>query len=516
MHRRPSAAVAPLPALAIPPAPRMREMNALLSSGSAPHTPTKRVEPLPLFTVNKNRYSTDSWNSSNFDALEDMELEWKPEQIRFLSRTLDNLPAHLLTPFYGSVPPSNLLDKIARRVSEAKGNDWPHSLRATRAKIVELGRMRAQDAHDGSGSDTIAEEGSGTDVPLHPTANINVKRPLRRQSSMDFIQPAKPALKDNVNITRLSRRLQKTDRILISPPKPHARSPSPVRRPLSLNPSTSSSSTLNSGISSVNNQDRRSTSSLSSTASDQPILMALRRIRRSDTFAGSSFSPRGLKRAPSYGNSSRNSLESVAMSIDFDAKASDATSSDEEEKVRARTIKRARRKLSSPAPASPIASPRVVPPAGKQMARPKAISILAPNRIKPATPGPAEKTTSRLRANLQRNPSILGGELPTPQPNAEPPAVVRASHRLRVSRHDIYQAFDSPVHSPMDISPYNMSHIPSATAQSPAKVTRRSRPTAPLPRTSLARKISFGTVAAAPGESVGASGSGLGSAFQMH
>ncbi len=82
MHRRPSVAVAPLPALALP----AREMNALLSSGSAPHTPTKRAEPLPLFTVNKNRYSTDSWNSSNFDGAEDMELEWKPEQIRCLNR----------------------------------------------------------------------------------------------------------------------------------------------------------------------------------------------------------------------------------------------------------------------------------------------------------------------------------------------------------------------------------------------------------------------------------------------
>ena len=89
MHRRPSA-VAPLPALALP----TREMNALLSSGSAPHTPTKRAEPLPLFTVNKNRYSTDSWNSSNFDGAEDMELEWKPEQIRFLNRVSRVRRAH--------------------------------------------------------------------------------------------------------------------------------------------------------------------------------------------------------------------------------------------------------------------------------------------------------------------------------------------------------------------------------------------------------------------------------------
>lgn len=83
MHRR-HAAVSPLPALSIP---RSREMSALLSStGSAPHTPTKRADPLPLFTVNTNRYSTDSWNSSNLDVADEMECEWKPEHIRFLNR----------------------------------------------------------------------------------------------------------------------------------------------------------------------------------------------------------------------------------------------------------------------------------------------------------------------------------------------------------------------------------------------------------------------------------------------
>ncbi|KAI0091242.1 hypothetical protein BDY19DRAFT_991814 [Irpex rosettiformis] len=510
MHRRPSVAVAPLPALALP----TREMNALLSSGSAPHTPTKRAEPLPLFAVNKNRYSTDSWNSSNFDGAEDMELEWKPEQIRFLNRTLDSLPAHLLTPFIGSVPPSNLLDKIARRVSEAKGDDWPHSIRATRAKLIDLGRIRAHEARDESGSDTIAEEGDGSDVPLQATTNIALKRPMRRQSSMDFIQPGKPP-KDNGNITRLSRRLQKTDRLLTSPQKSHARSPSPVRRPLSLNPSTPSSSTLNSGLSSFQAGDRRSTSSMSSAASDQHILMAVRRIRRSDTFAGSSCLSRGLKRAPSFG-SSRNSLESVAMSIDFDAKASDATSSDEEEKMRSRKAKRARRKIASPASGSPIISPRVIPPVGVQAVRPKVASNTATKRTKPPALSSADKAlSSKPKANLQRNPSILGGELPAPQPNVEPPAVARASHRVRISRHDIFQPLDSPINSPMDISPYNITHIPPATPQS-ASVPRRVRPTAPLPRTSLARKISFGTLAEHKEESHGASGLGLGSAFQMH
>lgn len=85
MHRRPSAAVAPLPALSLPPRPR--EMSALISgSGSTPHTPTKRAEPLPFFSVNTNRYSTDSWNSSNYDGASEMEVEWKPDQIRLLTR----------------------------------------------------------------------------------------------------------------------------------------------------------------------------------------------------------------------------------------------------------------------------------------------------------------------------------------------------------------------------------------------------------------------------------------------
>lgn len=118
-------------------------------------------------------------------------------------QTLDALPSHLLTPFNGPVPPSNLLDKIARGVADAKGNNWQHSMRATRAKIVELARVRAKESRDnGSGSDTIAEEDSTDDAPLQQTTNIGLKRPLYRQSSMDFMQPAKTNLQDNSNITR--------------------------------------------------------------------------------------------------------------------------------------------------------------------------------------------------------------------------------------------------------------------------------------------------------------------------
>jgi transcription factor SPN1 len=59
---------------------------------------------------------------------------------------LDALSTHVLTPFIGPVPPSNLLNKIARGVGQAKGpSDWPYSLRSTHAKLVELCRARAKE-----------------------------------------------------------------------------------------------------------------------------------------------------------------------------------------------------------------------------------------------------------------------------------------------------------------------------------------------------------------------------------
>lgn len=81
MHRRPSAAATPLSVL--PLTPRHRDLASLRS---APHTPTKRAEPLPVFSTNTNRYSTDSWNSSNCDGADEMTFEWKPEQILLLAR----------------------------------------------------------------------------------------------------------------------------------------------------------------------------------------------------------------------------------------------------------------------------------------------------------------------------------------------------------------------------------------------------------------------------------------------
>lgn len=137
-------------------------------------------------------------------------------------QTLDALPAHLVTPFNDAMPPSNLLDKIARGVSQAKG-DWPHSIRATRVKLLELARVRAKEESlaaqhrkviaeeddpeiDGNysyfgDSDVlpnigIGKKGLGIGIELRP------KRPLYRQSSMDFLNTTATDLKDNDTIDR--------------------------------------------------------------------------------------------------------------------------------------------------------------------------------------------------------------------------------------------------------------------------------------------------------------------------
>ena len=114
-------------------------------------------------------------------------------------QTLDALPSHLLTPFNGPVPPSNLLDKIARGVADAKGPaDWPHSQRATRAKIVELARCRARESTPIVG---IAEESGEEEDPrevLKPSSRINRRKALYRQSSMDFIPDVEVNKKDNI------------------------------------------------------------------------------------------------------------------------------------------------------------------------------------------------------------------------------------------------------------------------------------------------------------------------------
>lgn len=125
-----------------------------------------------------------------------------------LFQTLDALPAHLITPFNGFIPPSNLLDKIARGVSAAKGpNDWPHSIRATRIKLLELARSMAQEERRRDvtrersvplgqlvwqGDTYRARTPDPAEVlQLRTNTPIHARRPLYRQSSMDFLDPDK-------------------------------------------------------------------------------------------------------------------------------------------------------------------------------------------------------------------------------------------------------------------------------------------------------------------------------------
>ncbi|KAG1823941.1 uncharacterized protein BJ212DRAFT_709870 [Suillus subaureus] len=242
---------------------------------SAPRTPSRSPVASHIFISPPapNRNSCDSWNSSNYD-FDDPSVEWKEDEVRLLGRTLDALPSHLITPFNGSIPPPNLLDKIARGITAAKGpNDWPHSVTATRAKLLDLARARAMEerrksiidedviflsgnVHHPADLSKCAERNDTSPDVLQPTTNTPKRHPLYRQSSMDFMTDAKPDHKES--IARLSHRLQRHEHTFHHP---YLR-PAHLRRPTehSLAPSTPSSSTLNASQSNI----RKSTASSNS------------------------------------------------------------------------------------------------------------------------------------------------------------------------------------------------------------------------------------------------------------
>lgn len=415
------------------------------------------------------------------------------------------MPAHLLTPFNGPVPPSNLLDKLARGVAHAKGPaEWPHSLRATRAKIVELARVRAKE----SVYVEIVEE-DFDDAPrdiLRPSDRTNRKRPLYRQSSMDFILEGDGNIQENQSINRyaflifcsdqcspsalsLSQRLQHTDRILsTSSYHPYSPTNSPVKRRAAyspvLNPSTPSSTTLNSTASAL----RRSFSSISSSSSEAysayPSNPRVQRMKRSDSMAVPAGHENTLKYAPSFSAASVLSADSNVLNMDVDSeKQKEAHSSDEEERLRSRKAKKARRR-SPPISPSPLPSAKV---STKKLASKTPIQAKSP--VAPPTPV-SSKRVARPRVNIERNPSILGGPLPLP-----PAPASSASQRMSIGSEE------SP-------RPSSSTH----------KTLRRVKNTT-LSVRPMARRISFGTLGSPQEENrephgVGA-GLGLGSAFQL-
>ncbi|KAF8126922.1 hypothetical protein EV363DRAFT_1401366 [Boletus edulis] len=238
----------------------------------APRTPNRSPVASHILlsppSANRNTQITD---------FEDPNAVWKEDQIRLLSRTLDALPAHLVTPFNGSVPPSNLLDKIARGISAAKGpNDWPHSIRATRVKLLEVARREAREER----RKAITEErcvplGSlAWQEVLQPRTNtpIHTRRPIYRQSSMDFMDSDKSDRSES--IARLSNRLQRHDHVLHHP---YLR-PAHTRHRPELNkrsPSTPISSTLNSNRHSGVRKSTISATSASSSSFGSPMSISV-------------------------------------------------------------------------------------------------------------------------------------------------------------------------------------------------------------------------------------------------
>jgi len=180
------------------------------------------------------------------------------------------------------------------------------------------------------------------------------------------------------------------------------------------------------------------------------------------------------------------------------SKEKDVVSSDEEEKLRSKKAKRARRRSppTSPTPlpvetaSKPVRKTANKPPSEtpvKQPPRTRATSQRDPPKKNDAG---TLKGTAKPRANLQRNPSILGGELLNPQPHLSP-----ATHRMSISSEE--SARNSP-ESPVAYKSLRR-----------VKATSFARP--------MARRISFNNLVTAQEENCEpyGAGLGLGSAFQL-
>ncbi|CAE6478229.1 hypothetical protein AG1IA_05273 [Rhizoctonia solani AG-1 IA] len=316
-HRRPGLLhlVMPHPAL------DQTAASSPSSTVASPHTPRRTPRHLPeslphtrtSVASDKPRSSIDSWNSVDTNELV---WEWKDEELELLSRTLDNIPSHLMTPYVGVVPPPNVLDKLARDIALSRNAlEWPHSVRATRVKLHELCRRK-----------TVKKAIDRRAPPAEPTPRNTVevvsesappRRPLYRQSSMDFLP-----VKEVTSVTRLSSRLQRPDRTV-----PHA-SFHPYSRP---SDSRSPTPPLTESIAS-----RPRTRS--STPSDSSSLHATspRGVFRSSATPP----PLPLKRAPAFSAATVQTRVQRAQSCTPPEPG--PYSSDEEEKARQASAKRPR------------------------------------------------------------------------------------------------------------------------------------------------------------------------------
>ena len=389
---------------------------------------------------------------------------------------------------------------------------------------------------------------------------------------------------------RLSSRLQRSDRVFSNPAyHPYSRIPHPsnVRRssspppptdvPSLINPSTPSSTTLNS-FSSFSSQPRslrRSASTLSSGSlsmfsnSSNDMFIPdprVQRVRRSDSFSVAPVPPPkdnppsssiGIKRAPSYGTLAQGAKKEHTATrgpIHVRNPSGSYPSSDEEEKIRTTRAKKMKTKAdnvvpttprsSSPPPSStpscsgsdtvpstPAAKAPALPAKDKVSLKAKSTKVAAGREQESKTsqsPTPTnrpsnktnEKKKSRpLAMNLQRNPSMLGPELPhlhntTKYVSSAPAYGGTVTPTKTRSPSPVVLAVPPPV-----VGTIPVHDVPQSPTPPKVKTLRRVRRLPP------ARRISFGSLA--PGDEADADGEGeareaspglsgcLGSAFQL-
>ena len=337
---------------------------------------------------------------------------------------------------------------------------------------------------------------------------------------MVIVTPVIPPRLTGAELGRLSQRLQRNDRTLTNTPfHPYARPSTSPKKQVSrsqlssLNPSTPSSSTLNSSLfsnSATKKQPglRRSFSSLSSSsdpASLYPDNPRVQKMKRTESFATSTTS-KSLKRAPSFGSNSNLSPLSDTMNVDGGVtKEVPSTPMQLENQPAKRSRKRSRPMsptTNTPALAETPAKKSIKPSVAKSKSTKdlQDLGLGSPMAISPAihsSPAHNTRSATKLRANVRRNPSILGGELPFPQrtPSVpQPTAMSPPSSRMSIGTDDIRSLNFSP--------------------SSPHKSLRRVKATTFGVRP-IARKISFGTISEENCEPHGTAGLGLGSAFQL-
>ncbi|KAG8957293.1 hypothetical protein FRC00_004194 [Tulasnella sp. 408] len=190
------------------------------SPDSNPITPVNRRRDSSNYA--HHRTSIDSWCSSvSNESSMGAEYEWTPTQLQTLCKTLEGLPSHLFTPYVGSVPPQNILQKLSLGIKDARGPvDWPHSVKSTRQMLYKLASKLAVPPSLADAAEEAANE-LGNAPPADAT-NTPPKRerasrvPMYRKNSMDELLPSTPEVngkstrstKENAHIARASTRLQ--------------------------------------------------------------------------------------------------------------------------------------------------------------------------------------------------------------------------------------------------------------------------------------------------------------------